>query len=362
MHNNKLTVVQIIDRLNVGGAERVLVTLSNILYEHGHTVKVITTVISGPLAAQLHEGIQLVNLDRKWKWNLLIMLRLIKEVKAFDVIHVHSAHNLRYLFLATTLMRFRKVIFYHEHHGAIVQQKPNWLQQYIYPKTIFIAASEQISTWAKAQLRMPDSKVFVLPNIVLKEEVSPKNLKKYHHVKLLLASNFSPVKNLEFAIEILKQLLKNNNKLYTLAFIGKKADESYYQLINKIVRESRLSDKVKFIHDCNNIQPLLADYHLGLHTSVSESGPLVLIEYMAQGLPFVSFNTGGVVQQIKGDLPEVIVDDFNINTWIERINSLLHHPNRDHIHRTIQKVFETYYSPQRFYDRCIDIYNNGLNN
>jgi len=38
---NKLSVVQVIDMLSVGGAERVLVTLSNILHDHGHKVKVI---------------------------------------------------------------------------------------------------------------------------------------------------------------------------------------------------------------------------------------------------------------------------------------------------------------------------------
>src|SRR4051812_11047619 len=100
MHNRKFKVVQIIDRLHIGGAERVVVMLCNLLQQHGHSIKVITTVNSGPLAKQLHKEIKQVTLNRKWKWNPVTMRRLIGEVKDYDIIHVHSSHNLRYLYLS----------------------------------------------------------------------------------------------------------------------------------------------------------------------------------------------------------------------------------------------------------------------
>src|SRR6185503_12378296 len=94
----KYSIVQIIDRLNIGGTERVLVTLSNLLHEKGHNVSVVTTVTEGPLAAMLNKNIPVINLQRKWKWNPVTMYRLIKAIKHFDIIHVHSSYNLRYLF------------------------------------------------------------------------------------------------------------------------------------------------------------------------------------------------------------------------------------------------------------------------
>src|SRR5690242_3659451 len=105
MEETKLRVVQIIDRLHIGGAERILVMLSNILDKHGHSVKVITTVEGGPLVNQLHEDIQHLNLERKWKWNVVTMRRLVNEIKDYDIIHVHSSHNLRYVYLAMKLFR-----------------------------------------------------------------------------------------------------------------------------------------------------------------------------------------------------------------------------------------------------------------
>jgi hypothetical protein len=111
MQDRKFKIAQIIDRLHIGGAERIVVMLSNLLQQHGHTVKVITTVNPGPLAKQLHKEIKQVSLNRKWKWNPVTMRRLIREVKDYDIIHVHSSYNLRYLFLAAKLYRLNRPIF-----------------------------------------------------------------------------------------------------------------------------------------------------------------------------------------------------------------------------------------------------------
>ena len=120
----KLSVVQVIDQLLPGGAERVLITLSNILYRNGHQVKVITTVRPGALARALNNGILHVCLRRKWKFSPFTMRKLIKEIKGYDIVHVHSIHNLRYVWLAMQLYGIRKRIFYQEHHGARANEKP----------------------------------------------------------------------------------------------------------------------------------------------------------------------------------------------------------------------------------------------
>ncbi len=284
MHQNKLRIVQIIDRLNIGGAERILVILSNILNANGHIVKVITTVNPGPLVKQLNAGIKYKNLNRKWKWNPYTMYKLIKETKGYHVIHVHSSHNLRYLFLAGKLFGLHGRIFYQEHHGARIEKKANLVQRFIYRRTLFIATSTKIAVWAMQELKIKASKVHVLPNIVMKEKVQAVSKKNDETIKLIVVSNFVPVKNLTFAIKIFKEFLnRNENSLLTI--VGKKADWDYYLSVQKFVEDYKLTDKVSFVHDCIDIQQLLPGYTLALHTSFSESGPLVLIEYMAQTLP-----------------------------------------------------------------------------
>src|SRR4051812_20841588 len=219
----KLSVVQVIDMLNAGGAERVLVTLSNILYDHGHKVKVITTVTAGLLSPQLHVGIELQNLNRKWKWNPVTMYKLIKAVKNFDVIHVHSRHNLRYFLLAKSLFRLKKKIFYQEHHGYRVNTKATALEKKLFASANFIAVSEGLKQWAIEEAGVNASSAFVLANIVIKETTSTVP-KKNENISLVIVSNFVPVKNLEFAIEIF-DALKKKDKNFRLAIIGAIADK-----------------------------------------------------------------------------------------------------------------------------------------
>ncbi len=360
MQNKKPSVVLITDQLNVGGAERVLVTLSNLLYQHGHAVTVVTTVTQGPLAAQLHNQIPVIDLQRKWKWNPLTMLRLVKSIKAFDVIHVHASYNMRYVYLAMKLFRMQKPIFFQEHYGNIANVKtPVWHIRLIYPKTILIAVSATIQQWAQDVLKMDSSLVFLLPNIV----TPYKNplLKEPHKngaVSLLLVSNILPAKHIEFAIELVHKLNTANH--FHLTVIGKKADTVYLELLQQKINEFQLADRIHFIFGCNEIQPLLHQFDLALHPSKSESGPLVLIEYMAQGLPFVTFNTGEVVHQINRELPELIADDFNTAKWMEMIAYLLDDNNRLSVQKKMKKVFEAYYAVEKYYSSCIDIYTKGL--
>ncbi|CAN5647234.1 glycosyltransferase [soil metagenome] len=354
----KISVAHVIDRLNVGGAERIAVTLANIFHDNGHEVLFVTTVSKGPLAALLKKDISIINLERKWKWNPATMYHLIQAVKRFDIIHVHSRHNLRYFLLAKALFGLTKQIFYHEHHGYRVNTKATGLEKKLFPQTIFIAVSEQLKKWAVEQVGVEQGKAFVLPNIVLKENVAPVK-EEGVIIKLVIVSNFVPVKNIAFAINVLEQLLMPDNKQYSLTIIGAKADENYFHEIVQLIKEKQLQQSVFFIHDSISIQSSLPQFDLALHTSLSESGPLVLIEYMAQGLPFITYETGEVVQQIKQEVPELIMQDFDVDEWVKRIAILLQ-KGKDVLQLQLQNLFEKYYSANAYYEACMHIYNKGL--
>lgn len=355
----KKSIIQVIDMLNPGGAERVLVTLSNLQYANGHKVKVITTVKPGPLAKELHEGIPLQNLQRGFKWNPFTMYRFIKEVKGFDIVHVHSIHNLRYLLLAKKLFGLNKKIFYHEHHGHRINTKATLLEKKLFQHVIFIAVSTQLKNWAINEAGVNERKCFVLPNIIIKKQLPAVSVKKDNVIQLLLISNFVPVKNIEHAILVLAQLGNQKNKQYHLTIVGTISDRSYYNAVIQIIKEKNLEDLVSFIHDCTDAQTILSQYDLALHTSTSESGPLVLIEYMAQGLLFITYETGEVVQQLKNNWQDFVLQSFSIDEWEERILLLLKNNNTKMQHK-LRIFFDDNYSPEAYYKKCMQIYNEGL--
>lgn len=335
-----------------------LVMLANLLHSNGHQSAVLTTVAPGALAGRLHAGVTQVNLARPGKWNLLYMRRMIKILNQCDVVHVHSGYNLRYVYVAAILFGLRKRIFFHEHFGNInIDSRVSWHQKLILPHVIFIAVSKQLAQWAVSHVKLSTAKVFILPNTILKDETIP--AKPFEAVnKLLLVSNFRRQKNLEFAIEVLKNLHAKDNR-FRLTIAGQKVDAAYYLEIIDLIKKHRLEKAVEIVTDCSSVQQLLPQYTLAIHTAHSETGPLVLIEYAAHGLPFISYNTGEVIQTIKQHLPQLIMQDFNVARWVQQIENLTSQPQPALQQRLVQ-LYNNHFSPQVYYETCISIYKQGL--
>lgn len=354
----KISVVQVIDQLNVGGAERILVNWANILKEKNHQPAVVTTVRPGALSKELKKEIEFFDLNRKWKWNPFAMHRLVKILKNYDVIHVHSSHNLRYLWLASKLFGLKKTIFFHEH---FYYEKISWHRRAIYPKTKMICVSGFVRDWAIKNKLSTENNAFLLRNTIVPQliDVAPTE-KKNGTIKILMTGNITSIKNIEFALEIMNELKNQLFENYELTIIGSVVDKKYFNYIqNKIVIYG-LEKQINFIHECENVQPILNHYDIAIHPSKSETGPLVLIEYLSKSLPFLANNTGEVPMQIKAALPGFIMENFDPEKWITAIQETLS-ADKKILHKEMKSVFEKYFSIDQYYETGMSIYAKGLN-
>ena len=355
MEPKAVSVLHIIDRLGIGGAERVAVTLANLFQEKGHEVAVLTLVSKGPLSEELHPSVTQICLNRTWKWNPLPMLRLVRIARDYEIIHVHSSPNLRYVFLASFLFGLRKTIYFQEHFGNVINQKIRWHQKWIYPKTVFIAVSGAQLHWALEKMHLPVSKTFLLRSSVPRMKSGPGKPRKEGIKNILVVSNFLREKNLEFALDLIAGLQPESPYQLHLTLIGQPYDQAYTAFIRNRIHEKKLENQVRILTDCTRIQPMLPDYDLALHPSRSESGPLVLIEYMAQKLPFLCFRTGEVAAIAEQELPGWVLDDFDAGTWKKKLSAILE--NQDPLTvSALDNLYEKYFSPLLYYQSCLAIY------
>ena len=81
---------------------------------------------------------------------------------------------------------------------------------------------------------------------------------------------------------------------------------------------------------------------------------------MSQGLPFLSYRTGEVVEQIVDEFPEFIMDDFDLENWANRFEEMID-SDLSQTQRKMMAFFETNYSEKNYYNRCINIYQKVLN-
>ena len=76
------------------------------------------------------------------------------------------------------------------------------------------------------------------------------------------------------------------------------------------------------ISDELNIQSKLSNYQIAIHVAHSESGPLVLMEYLIQGLPFLAHKTGEVADVLYSELPECFVNSLEKHEWNRKLEFL----------------------------------------
>lgn len=350
-----LKILQVIDRLDAGGAERVMVDLSNILFQNGHQVTTLAILYHGHLEGDLDKDIHRIDLRRTSRFSISHMRKMSREASKNDIVHVHMRHNLKYIWLVKLLFPFKARIIFHDHYGKInVDQSIPTPLKWAMKHTIYIGVSQQLANWAKDTAGMPAESVFHLSNIIIRKEVDRYVKQQNGELKLVLVSNIRKEKNIAFALEIVKKLAES--EAVDLTIYGQIVDEGYYQELKALTGALEIAGRVRFVHDCMDLQPELPQYNLAVHTAKSETGPLVLIEYLCQGLPFISFRTGEVIDQLKEEVPGFIMDNFDVQSWTDRIRQI----------KMVQKgdkligLYHKYYSAENYYLQCMKIYETSL--
>lgn len=343
-----IKILQVIDTLNVGGAERVFVDLTNLLFENGISVTALFLLKGGALQNELNPNIKIIEINRKNKFSFKTFLKTAKILRQFDIIHCHFRHVYRYIKLVQRIFFIKSHIILHDHFGSIKIDKsiPYQMDSFLKPK-FYIGVSQELNNWASIFLGLEDISIFILENIVRKQSI--KSIAVDRKSDLVLVSNIKQVKNQIFITDVLEKLP------VSLTFIGKVQHTVYFA---ELKEKSKKSENIKFLKNIDNVQPELQFYRLGLHTSKSETGPLVLIEYLAQGLPFLAYETGEVSRILKPHFPEYFIDNFDTDKWIERISFLLREkPDK----AKMENIFEKHFGSRQYLEKCLKIYEN-INN
>ena len=341
LYKNDSKILQVIDTLGIGGAEQVCITLANLLFDSQVFVNVLVLNSSGVLYSQLNNKIDCHNLHKKSNYSIVSLFKCAAILRDYNMVHVHMRHNYNYVRLVQLLFRIDIKIILHDHYGSIDKDTsvPKFIQ-YFKPD-FYIGVSNSLTHWAKSKLKLNNNIVFSLPNCIIKQEPGQVYEERQG---LVCVGNIKPIKNQLFAIQLAHKLNKE------LTIFGIIQDKVYFKILKDEIKRLNLENRIYFIHDCSNIQKELFKYEFAIHVAKSESGPLVLAEYLAQGIPFLSYKTGEIAHNIAKELPELIMANFNMDEWEVSINN-----TKDKVYN-FDAVFENYFSSKKYIKRCLNIY------
>ena len=289
-----MKVLQLIDSLDAGGAERMAVNIANALSEEGVASYVCATRRAGPLENELSSQVNFLMLGKKGKLDIVAFRRFFKWVKKeqITIIHAHST-SLMLAVLAKINKRNIKIVW-HDHYGmsdALEKRDSKFLKVLARYIDVTIAVNEKLAIWSKEVLRAKHT--YFLQNFasLSGDTLKVTRLKGVEGKRVICLANLRPQKN---HVELIEAFSKTQDRFpeWTLHLVGKSFEDDYYSEIITAIEMHNLSDKVFLYGSCNDIEHILNQSSIGVLASISEGLPVSLLEYGNSGLPVIVTNVG----------------------------------------------------------------------
>lgn len=237
----------------------------------------------------------------------------VVKYEGLDILHVHYAiPHASAAFMAQQILKSQgiNIPFITTLHGTditLVGKDPSFepvISFCINASDAVTAVSESLmkDTYAHFETKR---KIHVIPNFIQsKDELPVINMEKRRHYaqddELILChiSNFRPVKRISDVVHIFQKVQEQLPARLLLA--GDGPDRA---IVERLARDLGICHKIIFTGKVRETAPILELSDLFLLPSETESFGLAALEAMAEGVPVVSSNTGGI--------PEVNIDGFS---------------------------------------------------
>lgn len=295
-----IRVVQLIDSLEPGGAERMAVTIANTIGKELKFSGIVVTRLEGSLKETISSKVNYLFLRKKRAVDIYALLRFRKFLKKNRVTIIH-AHGSSYFFAVLLKIILPSIkIFWHDHYGNRLKSTNS--NNIIKLVSIFFSGvftvNLELQKWALQNLKT--SNVFFLPNYVEENPIEQKCtiLKGEKGKRIVVLANLRTPKNHHLALSAFSKS-KIASLGWTLHFIGKDNYDSYSKDLKDKITNDNLINSVFIYGSCLDVQHILNQCDVGLLTSTYEGFPVTLLEYGRANLFVIASNVGYCNQIIR---------------------------------------------------------------
>lgn len=309
-----MRIVQFIDSLEAGGAERMAVTYANALSNSIEFSGLVATRNEGALKNHLHSKVEYLFLEKKSNFDLKAFLKFRNFIikNNVQIIHAHGSS----FFWATLLKvsRFETKIIWHDHFGNRIHLKSNTTTILKLSSKLFysiITVNKELKNWAVSYLNC--KRVKYLPNFIpeLENDIAKETiLKGIEGKRIVFLANLKEPKN---HLNIIKAFKSKHDNFpnWTMHLIGKDYGDLYSKAIHDFIKESNLQNTIFIYDSCNDISNILKQSTVGVLGSTYEGFPVTLLEYGNESLIVMSTNVGDCSTIIKHNENGLLFDPLN---------------------------------------------------
>jgi glycosyltransferase involved in cell wall biosynthesis len=300
-----MKIIQLIDSLEIGGAEKMAVNYANALSEKIEFSGLVVTRKEGKLKEQLLDSVSYLFLKRKRLLDWCAIFRLKKFIKHNKVTHIQAHSSSFFTAVLVKFLYFKVKIIWHDHNGY--REFLNFRNNIaIKIASLFfeeiIVVNYQLLQWAKRNLFC--KKILYLPNFTVLEinQYKITILKGIHGNRIICVANLRFPKNHFFLLDIANSL-KEKYPDWTFHLLGRVFKDEYSDSLNLKIKELQLENIVFLYGAVSDVQSCIEQADIAIITSQSEGLPVVLLEYGLLEKPIVSTSVG--------EIPKIITHGFN---------------------------------------------------
>ena len=292
--NTKMRVLQLIDSLRSGGAERMSVNYANALARRVNGSFLCCTRIEGLLKKHLAPEVGYLFLNRQGTLDVKAFLKLRKFVKnnKVEFIQAHGSSWFLGVFLKISLPQLKLV--WHDHlgeraHGNLISSLLVESSRYF---DGIITVNPQLKEWAVKNLHC--KMVEYIPNFssITEEQIkSSIKLKGKEDFKIIHLANLKQPKDHLTLLKAFQKLVRIHPTA-SLHLVGKDEKDTYSKELIKFLKGNDLEEKVHLYGEQDEIKSLLKQADVGVLSSSSEGLPVALLEYGLASLPVICTRVG----------------------------------------------------------------------
>ncbi|HDK26093.1 MAG TPA: glycosyltransferase family 1 protein [Candidatus Atribacteria bacterium] len=366
--NKKIKILEVINSLNIGGAELLLRNLVIEAKKNNQYVVDICTLYATNDAKNIEEikknNVRIWSLDLKNKYTLSSVgkIKKIIERENYDIVHVHlfpaSAfvalsslflpNNIRYIFTEHSTFNRRRMLKIFKIVDGFIYSK--------YSK--IICSTKQVQNSLIKWIPKNKEKTEVIPNGTPIHSKSLVNqiIKNYD---VLFVGRLVHQKGIRFLLEAVSILQNKYKKYVKVAIVGGGPLEKE---LKKMCEKLKINDRVEFLGFQRDIDRIMKSSKVFVLPSIWEGFGIVLIEAMKNRLPIVATNVGGIPEIITDGNEGILTPKANSEILAKSVNKVLEDEKfRSKLIQNAYRKVQKKYSIERYTINLLNLYSNILN-
>jgi glycosyltransferase involved in cell wall biosynthesis len=294
-----MRIVQLIDSLEAGGAERMAVNYANALQSTIEFSGLATTRKEGSLKEQINPKVSYLFINKSKTIDFQAVKKLYQYCKINKINYIHAHSSSYFLAFLTKIILPNVKIIWHIHNGNFTSksflnvQLNKFLSVFIYK---IIAVNKEIDLFVNQKISKKSIYLenFSITNNLLKIT----KLNGFENKKIVQIANLKYPKNHIFTIEIAK-IINSKFPDWSFHLVGKDFEDDYSKELKARIKKYNLENHV-FIYGAKlDTEYIISQAAICILTSESEGLPVALIEYGMQKKPVVVTAVGEIPNILK---------------------------------------------------------------